>query len=44
LDARRFVGRAPEQVDAFLAGSVEPVLERLGEEADARVQPPEIRV
>jgi adenylosuccinate lyase len=44
LDARRFVGRAPEQVDAFLEDWVEPVLERLGDEADARVQPPEIRV
>ena len=26
LDARRFVGRAPEQVDEFLAGTVEPWL------------------
>jgi adenylosuccinate lyase len=27
LDARHYVGRAPEQVDEFLMGSVEPALE-----------------
>jgi adenylosuccinate lyase len=30
LDPRRHVGRAPEQVDAFLAEHVVPVLERWG--------------
>ena len=30
LDPRRFVGRAPEQVDDFLAGEVEPLLARYG--------------
>jgi len=44
LDARRFVGRAPEQVDAFLSEWVEPVVTRLGDDADARVRPPEVRV
>jgi adenylosuccinate lyase len=44
MDARRFVGRAPEQVDRFLAQQVDPVLARLGEEADALVAPPELRV
>lgn len=28
LDARRFVGRAPEQVDAFIANVVEPIRQR----------------
>lgn len=28
LDARRFVGRAPEQVDAFIANIVEPIRQR----------------
>lgn len=28
LDARRFVGRAPEQVDAFIADVVEPIRQR----------------
>ncbi len=44
LDPRRFVGRAPEQVDAFLAGWVEPVLERLGAAAEAALGTPELRV
>jgi adenylosuccinate lyase len=37
MDARRFVGRAPEQVDRFLAEAVDPVLERLGPGARARL-------
>lgn len=41
LDARRFVGRAPEQVDEFLAEEVEPALARYKHlSSDA----PEIRV
>ena len=32
----RLVGRAPEQVDAFLSAHVAPVLERHGQAADAR--------
>ncbi len=30
LDARRFVGRAPEQVDTFIANVVEPIRQRYG--------------
>ncbi len=30
LDARRFVGRAPEQVDTFIANIVEPIRQRYG--------------
>jgi adenylosuccinate lyase len=33
IDPRRFVGRAPEQVDHFLADQVDPVLARLGASA-----------
>ena len=31
LDARRFVGRAPEQVDTFIANVVEPIRQRYGD-------------
>jgi adenylosuccinate lyase len=31
LDARQFVGRAPEQVDAFIANVVEPIRQRYGD-------------
>jgi adenylosuccinate lyase len=41
LDASRFVGRAPEQVDEFLAEVVEPILVAAGESGPARE---EIRV
>jgi len=34
LRPERFVGRAPEQVDRFLAEWVDPVVDRLGAEAD----------
>ena len=44
LEPSRFVGRAPEQVDAFLAEWVEPILERLGAEADELVGAPDVRV
>ncbi len=41
LDPSRYVGRAPQQVDEFLAAEVDPVLEQhadlLGERADVRV-------
>lgn len=41
LDMREFVGRAPEQVDAFIAHDIRPVLERhqsrLGAGSDVRV-------
>ena len=43
VDPMRFVGRAPEQVERFLERDVAPVLERLGEAADA-VADPEIHV
>ncbi len=34
LDARRFVGRAPEQVDAFISDIVEPIRQRYGKLGD----------
>jgi adenylosuccinate lyase len=41
LDPRHFVGRSPEQVDAFLAGEVEPIRRRypqsLGQRRDVHV-------
>ena len=42
LDARRFVGRAPEQVDAFLAGVIEPIRRRYAD--DLNQGPDEVRV
>jgi adenylosuccinate lyase len=44
IDARRFVGRAPEQVDRFLAERVQPVLDRLLPEALQRLDAPDVRV
>jgi adenylosuccinate lyase len=44
LDGARFVGRAPEQVDRFLAEQVEPLLERLLDEAHSRLGDPDIHV
>ncbi len=44
LEPARFVGRAPEQVDRFLAEWVEPILERLGAEADQVAGAPDVRV
>lgn len=35
LDARRYIGRAPEQVDAFLRDVVEPIRERYREDLAA---------
>lgn len=44
LDASAFVGRAPQQVDRFLAAQVDPILERLGPGAEARLGAPDVRV
>ena len=41
MNARQFVGRAPQQVDAFVEGVVSPIRERyrdqLGQRADLKV-------
>lgn len=44
LDASAFVGRAPQQVDRFLTAQVDPILERLGPAAEARLGDPDVRV
>jgi adenylosuccinate lyase len=44
VDARRFVGRAPEQVDRFLAEWVVPALARLEAGANERLGEPDVRV
>ncbi|MBT8404178.1 MAG: adenylosuccinate lyase, partial [Gemmatimonadetes bacterium] len=44
IAASSFVGRAPEQVDRFLATTVDPVLERLGPAARDRLGEPDVRV
>jgi adenylosuccinate lyase len=44
VDARSFVGRAPEQVDHFLEEWVQPVLDRLGADAAERLGDPDVRV
>ncbi len=44
LDTARFVGRAPEQVDHFLEGAVQPVLDRLGPAAQSSLGAPEVLV
>jgi len=44
MDARRFVGRAPEQVDRFLAEWVEPVLARHAAHAHQLLGDPDVRV
>jgi adenylosuccinate lyase len=44
IDARRFVGRAPEQVDRFLELHVRPVLERLHGRARQTLGEPDVRV
>ena len=38
LDPSRFIGRAPEQVDAFLADEVDPLLERYADVADRQAE------
>lgn len=42
--ADRFVGRAPQQVDRFLAEWVRPALERLEAGANERLGKPDVRV
>jgi adenylosuccinate lyase len=44
MDARRFVGRAPEQVDRFLAEWVAPVLDQHLEKAHTMLGDPTVRV
>ena len=39
LDARRFVGRAPEQVDAFIANIVEPIRKRYANLSNQQSEP-----
>lgn len=43
-DPAQFVGRAPQQVDRFLAEWVQPVLERLESGANSRLGEPDVRV
>ena len=43
-DAARFVGRAPQQVDRFLAEWVQPTLARLEAGANERLGEPDVRV
>ena len=43
-DAQRFVGRAPQQVDRFLAEWVQPALARLEAGANERLGEPDVRV
>ena len=38
LDASRFVGRAPEQVDAFIAEVIEPVRSKYSSRAEVRAE------
>jgi adenylosuccinate lyase len=44
MDARRFVGRSPEQVDRFLEEWVDPVLAKYAADAHARLGDPDVRV
>lgn len=44
LDASAFVGRAPQQVDRYLTTEIDPILERLGPGAEARLGDPDVRV
>lgn len=44
IDPAQFVGRAPQQVDRFLAEWVQPALERLGSDANQRLGEPDVRV
>jgi len=44
MDPHAFVGRAPEQVDRFLAREVAPLLDRLGPGAAERLGAPDIHV
>lgn len=44
IDPAQFVGRAPQQVDRFLAEWVQPALERLESDANQRLGEPDVRV
>ncbi|MFO8174622.1 MAG: adenylosuccinate lyase [Longimicrobiales bacterium] len=44
VDPRRFVGRAPEQVDRFLSEWVDPVLQRYSKESNQATGDPDVRV
>ena len=44
IDPANFIGRASEQVDLFLAGSVTPVLERLEIDVNNHLGEPDVRV
>jgi len=44
IDSQSFVGRAPQQVDRMLAGTVQPILDRHLAGARERVGAPEVRV
>ena len=44
LRGERFIGRAPEQVERFLDGFAQPLVDRLGPQARARLDAPDIRV
>jgi adenylosuccinate lyase len=44
LDARRFVGRAPEQVDAFIANVVEPIRQRYADLGNQQSKQEQLRV
>ncbi|SVC11818.1 uncharacterized protein METZ01_LOCUS264672, partial [marine metagenome] len=43
-DSAQFVGRAPQQVDRFLAEWVQPALERLQSDANKHLGEPDVRV
>ena len=44
MDARRFVGRAPEQVDRFLSEWVDPILQRYSDPSSNVIGDPDVRV
>jgi adenylosuccinate lyase len=44
VDPRRFVGRAPEQVDRFLTDWVDPVLTRYAADTSPSLGEPDVRV
>ena len=44
VDPAKFIGRSTQQVDRFLAESVQPYLDRLEKTANERLSDPDIRV
>jgi len=44
VDPRRFIGRAPEQVDRFLKEWVDPVVQRYATESNRAIGDPDVRV